>query len=157
MPLSATLKDRAWLGTGKRLSIVRTMRTLRWILTVPAALVGFYLGVFAAMVIYKVNEWLCPSEYLVSGMCNAPWSSFVSDLALAVGSLMCGSLVVLFPTLIAPALRKKVAFVAYASGIVASLYWLFHGLWVPVAWAILSGGLTLWRIGGILTSRASGH
>lgn len=122
------------------------MRILRWILTVPSAFAGFYLGVFIALVIYSVDEWLCPPEYLVSGMCYAPWSSFVKDMALVVGSLICGSLVVLFPTLIAPSLRKKIAFFAYALGIVASMYWLFHGLWVPVVGAILSGGITLWRI-----------
>jgi hypothetical protein len=132
------------------------MRTLRWILAVPAAFAGFYLGVFAALLIYGVNERSCPSEYVVSGMCYAPWSSFVSNLALAVGSLICGSLVVLFPTLIAPVSRKRVAFFAYALGMVASIYWLFHGSWVPVAWAVLSGGFTVWRIEVVLTTRSSG-
>lgn len=124
----------------------KTMCTVRWLLTVPIAVIGWYIGVVAALLIHWVNERLCPAEYVVSGMCDAPWSSFVSDFALALGASICGSLTVLLPTLIAPSSRGRVALLAFASGLACSAYWAFHGVWVPVAWAALAGAVTLWRI-----------
>lgn len=132
------------------------MRTLRWLLTVPAAIAGFYIGVIVALLAHLVSERLCPPEYVVSGTCFAPWSSFVSDAYLALGSLVCGALVVLLPTLIAPSHRSRVALLAYASGLACSVYWLAHSLWVPVVWAALAGAITLWRIQIVLTHPSSG-
>jgi hypothetical protein len=122
------------------------VRTMRWILAVPAAVAGWYLGVIAALGIRQLGERLCPVEYIVSGTCHAPWSSFATDFALVAGSLVCGSLVVLLPALIAPAHRGRVALIAYAAGLAAAAYWLLHGFWLPVAAAALAGGATLWRI-----------
>ena len=126
------------------------MRIIRWMLTVPAAVIGWYIGVIAALGLRQLNERLCPFEYIVSGSCHAPWSSFVKDVALAVGSLTCGALVVLLPALIAPSCRVRVAQLAYAGGLVCSAYWLFHGFWIPVAWAALAGAAALWRMHKVL-------
>jgi hypothetical protein len=122
------------------------VRTMRWILAVPAAVAGWYLGVIAALGMHQLGERLCPVEYIVSGLCHAPWSSFVTDFALVTGSLVCGCLTVLLPALIAPAHRHRVAQLAYAGGLAAAAYWLLHGFWLPVAAAALAGGATLWRI-----------
>jgi len=122
------------------------MHTVRWLLTVPIAVLGWYLGLIAALLIHWVSERLCPAEYVVSGLCYAPWSSFVSNFSLALGASICGSLTVLLPTLIAPSYRGRVALLAFASGLACSAYWVFHGVWVPVAWAALAGAVTLWRI-----------
>jgi hypothetical protein len=119
---------------------------VRWIFAIPAAIVGWYIGVIVALGIRQLGEHLCPVEYIVSGLCHAPWSSFVTDFALVLGSLICGSLVVLLPALIAPSFRGRVAQLAYAAGLACSAYWLLQGFWLPVASAALAGGLTLWRI-----------
>ena len=129
------------------------MRIVRWLLTVPVAAVGWYIGLITALVIHEISERLCPTEHLVSGRCHAPWSAFATDFALALGSLICGSLVVLLPTLIAPSYRGRVAVLAYTFGLAGSVYWLLHGLWVPVVWAALAGGITLWRVQIVLTRR----
>ncbi len=124
----------------------RTMYTLRWLLTVPAAIGGWYIGVVVALLAHMASERLCPADYVVSGTCSAPWSPAVSDACLAIGSLTCGCLSVLLPALLAPSHHYRVSVVAYAGGLACSAYWLLHGLWVPVAWAALSGAITAWRI-----------
>jgi hypothetical protein len=132
------------------------MHILRWLLTVPAAIVGWYIGVIVALIVHTASERLCPLEYVVSGTCIAPWMAFVSDAYLALGSLICGSLAVLLPTLIAPSHRAKIALLAYIAGLACSAYWVAHGLWVPVAWAALAGAATLWRIRIVLTHHSIG-
>lgn len=121
------------------------LHMVRWFLTVPAAVIGWYIGIVVALGIRQLSERLCPVEYIVSGMCHAPWSSFATDFALAAGSSICGSLVVLLPALIAPSYRGRVALLAYLAGLACSAYWLLHGLWSPVVWAALAGAVTLWR------------
>lgn len=125
---------------------VRFIRILRWLLMVPAAIIGWYIGIIIALLVHMVSERLCPTEHIVSGTCHAPWSSLVSSVSLALGSMVCGTLAVLLPTLTAPSHRTKVALCAYVAGLACSVYWLAHSLWVPVAWAALAGAITLWRI-----------
>ena len=127
------------------------MNLVRWLLAVPAAVAGWYIGVIAALGIRQLGERLCPVEYIVSGLCHAPRSSFATEFALVTGSLICGCLVVLLPALIAPAHRHRVAQLAYAGGLAAAAYWLLHGFWLPVAAAALAGGATLWRIQALPT------
>ena len=125
---------------------MKTMHTLRMALTVPAAIAGWYIGVIVALLVHQVDQKLCPSEYIVSGTCGAPWSSFVSGMALASGSLVCGAFTVLLPTLVAPSHRARVALLAYGLGLTGSVYWLLHDHWVPVAWAAIAGAIALWRV-----------
>lgn len=122
------------------------VKALRWLLVIPVAVIGWYIGLIVAILIHMAGEHLCPAEEIVSGFCTAPWMAYVDDFAQALGSLLCGVLVVLFPTLLAPSHRGTVAAVAYASGLILSASFLMHGIWVPVVWAALSGGFTLWRI-----------
>jgi hypothetical protein len=131
------------------------MNILRWLLTAPAAIGGWYIGVIVALLAHMASESLCPPEHVVSGTCSAPWSPVVSDACLAVGSLICGSLSVLLPALIAPSHGYRVAALAFAVGLACSAYWLLHGLWVPVAWAALGGAVTFWRTGSRFQEKAS--
>ncbi len=126
------------------------MPIFRLLLTVPAAIAGWYIGVIVALLLHRAGQWLCPSGHVVSGTCLAPWPSFVSDASLALGSLVCGALTVLLPTLVTPFHRLRVALLAYVSGLTCSVYWLLHGHWMPVILAALAGGLTLWRIKAVL-------
>jgi hypothetical protein len=122
------------------------MKILRWLLVLPVAVIGWYLGLIVALLLHATGEHLCPAEEIVSGYCTAPWMAYVDDFALVLGSLLCGALVVVFPTLVAPLHRGTVAVIAFVSALVVSAPFLIHGMWVPVAWATLAGGLMLWRI-----------
>lgn len=132
------------------------MHIFRWLLVVPIAIVGWYIGLFTWAGIYQLNEWLCPNEYKVSGMCYAPWTGYVHNFAIASGSIVAAALVVLLPTLIAPSHRYNVARVSYILGLICSIYFLVIGPWVPVAWAALGGGISLWFILRVLTLRSRG-
>jgi hypothetical protein len=132
------------------------MKILRWLLVVPVAVIGWYLGLIVAILLHMTGEHLCPAEEIVSGFCTAPWMAYVDDFAMALGSLLCGAMVVLFPTLVAPSHRGMVAVVAFVSALVVSAPFLIHGIWVPVAWATLAGGLTLWRIRARLALTSGG-
>lgn len=127
---------------------MRALSVVRWILVVPAALVGWYAGLIVAMLLYKANEALCPTHYLVSGMCTSPWSSAMEELAVIVGGAVVGALVVLLPALMAPYHRKRIALIAYALGFTCSIYvlMLVPSIWRAVLTAALAGGLMLWRI-----------
>ncbi len=127
---------------------VRALNVVRWVLVVPAALVGWYAGLIVALLIYKTNVALCPARYLVSGMCTAPWSSAMEELAVIVGGAVVGALVVLLPALMAPYHRKKIALIAYALGFTCSIYvlMLVPSIWRAVLAAALASGLMLWRI-----------
>lgn len=131
------------------------MRTVRWLLTIPGAIIGWYIGVIVALLAHAIGEWLCPWQYVVSGMCFAPWSSFLEKAYLSIGSLICGSLTVLFPALIAPSHRNEVALMVYLAGLTCSGYWLLQGVWVPVLWAAFAGAMTVWRIHVVLTRHST--
>ena len=93
------------------------MQVLRWLLTVPAAILGCYLGFFAGILIHYVHVWACPKEHLVSGACMAPWSLFVMSTAVGLSAAIAAAGVVLLPTLLAPSHRWLVARVAFACGL----------------------------------------
>jgi hypothetical protein len=122
------------------------MNTFRWLLILPVIIFGWYVGIFSAIAIYKSNEWLCPTQYIVSGMCYAPWSSFIEEFSVTFGSVISASLIVLLPSLVAPSRHVVVAFATYIFGLLCSSYWLVHGSREPVAWAAIGGAITLWLI-----------
>lgn len=131
------------------------MHILRWSLLIPAAVLGWYVGVFVAIAVYEVGDGFCPAAEVVSGMCTSPWFAVFSDFSLALGSSVCGALVVLFPTLTAPSGRVRVAWAAYVCGLLASAYFLFEGIWLPVLAAASAGAVMVWVVQKRCAPRAS--
>ena len=129
------------------------MNKLRWLLAAPAAIFGWYLGLFAVSGGYMLIESLCPSEHVVSGMCFASWVPLVGNILLAFGSVVAGVMTVLLATLVAPGYKGRVALTAYMTGLVGSIYWAKHGYWLPVVCAAIGGGICLWLIYIVLTKR----
>jgi hypothetical protein len=130
------------------------MPIVRWLLTVPSALVGFYAGALVAILILESGKSLCPEADMVSGMCVAPWIWYVDQGAFGFGSLLCGAFVVLLPTLMAPAHRRIVALAFYGLGLASAAL-----LWVPAMWtmnlaAAVGGAIAVWRIHVVLARKA---
>lgn len=121
---------------------------LRWLLLVPSAFIGWYVGLIIALVIDRAHKAICPTHYLVSGMCHAPWSPLVQDSAIIIGSILAGALVVLLPAVLAPNHRKRVAWIAYGLGLLYSVYFLvlMPSIWHAVLSAAIGGGVVLWRV-----------
>ena len=125
----------------------RNLQTLRWLFVVPSAFVGWYVGLIVALLIYSARKALCPTKYVVSGMCNAPWSPFVEGLAIIFGGILSGAMVVMLPTFFAPNHQKRVAWIAYGLGLLSSIYLLvlITGIWHAVLSSAIGGGIVLWR------------
>jgi hypothetical protein len=121
------------------------MRIVRWLLVLPFGVAGWYLGMLAGFLIYKTGESTCPTEYIVSGSCTAPWSHAVYLFALAFGAGLAGTAVVILPSFIAPEKRIWVAGVALILGSVAATYMLITTeAWLPYAAALICGSVSLW-------------
>jgi hypothetical protein len=120
---------------------------LRWLFVVPSAFIGWYVGLIVALVIHRAHQAICPAQYLVSGMCHAPWTPLVQNSAIIIGSILAGALVVLLPTVLAPSQRQRVAWIAYGLGLLYSIYFLvvIPGIWHAVLSAAIGGGVVLWR------------
>ena len=135
------------------------MKTFRWLMTVPVGVFGWFTGLFAGIFIDSIGKWTCPSEYVVSGNCNAPWSLLLHSMAYVIGASVAACAVVLLPTLMAPTRRDIVALVAFTVGLAFAIYLVIldgplegpRDLWiwftgVPFGFAVLSGVGTVWLI-----------
>lgn len=122
------------------------MRVFRWIACIPAVLAGYIAGYLTGIFIYKVGEWICPSEDIVSGMCGAPWSQSLFMVALAIGASVAASLIVTLPAMIAPSNRLAVSGTAFVlSSLFAGYAMLSIGgsSFVPGVVAIAVGAVSL--------------
>jgi hypothetical protein len=127
-------------------SKVNAINWLRWLLLVPSAFIGWYVGLIVSLAIYRAHKAICPAHYLVSGMCHAPWTPLVENSAIITGSFLAGALVVLLPALLAPSHRKRVAWLAYGLGFLYSLYFLVSipDIWHAVLSSVIAGSIVLW-------------
>ncbi|MCB1906100.1 MAG: DUF2784 domain-containing protein [Rhodocyclaceae bacterium] len=116
---------------------------LRWLLTVPAAFAGWYAGIVAGMSMLSLAERLCPPEVMVSGLCTAPWFGPVQRGIFCAAAALAATLVVLLPTLVAPGWRMRVAWIAFALGLLAaSAFAAATGAYAELASAALAGALS---------------
>lgn len=141
---------------------VGRLEWIRWLLTLPMAVVGWYIAIIVGMLLLSVAESFCPPEAMVSGACTASWFPTVSRLVFCLATGLAAALVVLLPTLVAPRGRRRVAWIAFGLGLFAAL--LMAGAvkaYAEFASAVFAGTLAaLWvsrSPGGVLESfRLSG-
>ena len=119
---------------------------VRWLLTAPAAVAGFYTGILIFFLLRAMKESWCPDAYLVSGMCHAPWSWQVEQCAFGFGAFVSGSLFVLLPALAAPSHRKAVALSFYALGLTCAVFFWIPGKNFEKISAAVGGAVAVWRI-----------
>ena len=131
------------------------MPIVRWLLTAPAALAGFYIGILVFALIREMNERACPDAYLVSGVCHAPWSWQVERFAFGSGAFVSGSLVVLLSALAAPSHRRVVALSFYALGLVCAVCFWIPGMNIEKIAAAIGGAIAVWRIDAVISRAAA--
>jgi hypothetical protein len=121
----------------------RPFEWLRWLLVIPAAVLGWYAALIAGMLLLAFAESLCPPEDVVSGACMAPWFGTVSAVVFCIGTALAAVLVVLLPTLAAPRARLRVAWVAFALGLAVALAMaIAASAHAELASAVVAGALT---------------
>lgn len=119
------------------------IRTLRWLLVVPMAAVGWFIAFAGGLALHALIFEFCPAQYQVSGLCAHEWAFIAEDLLVMAGAFVAAILVVSFATRTAPAFKSQVASGVYLVGILVAI------------WAYLEtdalGALLGSAIGGFLT------
>jgi hypothetical protein len=93
---------------------------LRWVAVIPSAIGGWLIAFVVSLMLYRVANHLCPSEYFISGYCMAPWFRYVERAILFIGAALSAVLVVALPAFVAPSRRRTVAWSALCIGTVAA-------------------------------------
>ncbi len=113
---------------------------IRWILIPIVGVLSWYLAVLIGLAAYQFAESLCPSEYIISGMCFAPWFATVSKLIIDVGAGLSALFVVLFSTLLAPSRKVEVAWFVFFTGLAVAIFIAFQAnAFAELAWAGVFG------------------
>jgi hypothetical protein len=92
------------------------MRTIRWLLFVPSAALGYLWIFLCAMVLISLLQSLCPPDLMVSGMCMASWFRTAERVAIMFSIATGAALFVALPAAIAPTQKIAVAAGALAVG-----------------------------------------
>ena len=137
-------------------------RAVRWLLVVPAGLLGWYSGIVAGVLLLTLAESFCPPDQMVSELCSADWFDLAATVAVNTGVAVAAALVVLLPTLTAPSFRGTVAWTAFTFGaaVAGNLAWL-DDAWiemlvaVTVGFVVLVASLRRWRADGRARPRQS--
>ena len=102
--------------------MTNSLRTLRWILTPISGFLAFYIGLSLGFLAISFLDNFCPAEQIISGMCTAKWYLRTEDIIIPFTAGLIAVLVVLLPTLIAPAHRHKIAVLAFIAGAIAVVW-----------------------------------
>ena len=118
------------------------MRALRWILVPALAPIGYLVTFLSSLLLDQLLLRLCPAELVVSGTCTASWYPIAEMSIFAIGAAIGAAVWVVLPTLVAPAHRTTVAWIAFASGAGLALWFIAHvgsEFAVPFASALIAG------------------
>lgn len=119
------------------------INVVRWLLTLPSAVLGFYVAFTGALALAGMLENFCNG-----GSCTG-WKMSLLGASIYLGIAVAAVLVVLLPTLIAPTHKHRVAQAFYGLGaLVAVAMVTFTGDPFMLLTALAVGGITLrwlWR------------
>lgn len=117
---------------------------IRWLLVLPAAWVGFYLGLLIAIFSFQSLTGWCPGGTITSGHCSVSW---VNQLPFIIGAAFAPPLVLYLGTTMAPNHRVAVAWALYFGGAVIGLLFFRKPLAVLVAGVTgaITALLLVWR------------
>ncbi len=92
------------------------MTTVRWVLAIPAAVVGWYTAVLIGIVIYSIGDALCPPELMESGWCNASWHPIFFKSTFTFCASISAAFAVMAGSYMAPTHRALVAKLIFLFG-----------------------------------------
>lgn len=118
------------------------INTVRWVLTIPSAIAGFFFALMLAIVCHSAAVSFCPESQIISGLCTAPYMKIVDGFAEVLFPTIAAILVVWLPYFCAPKHKHIVVVSCYIVGsIVAFGLALSTQLWVTLFSVITSAGL----------------
>jgi hypothetical protein len=120
---------------------------LRWVLVIPASLGGYFISMFLGVSTHIAFTKLCRIQDVVSKMCAATYMEKVENISLIVFPSLAAILVVLLPSLIAPAHKLVVACIAYVLGAIVAIYLgISIGTYPILLATIISGAIMLYVV-----------
>ena len=134
----------------RRSDLLNPVNLIRWLLTIPSAIFGFYLAFSAGL---TLAGWV--EEYCNSNSCSG-WKVGLLGATLYIGIAIAAVLVVLLPTLLAPTQKVRVAQIFYGIGALAALVMVtFTSDPFMLLTALAVGGLTLRGLGQRFNPKAA--
>lgn len=120
------------------------MKLFRWLMVVPSGFIAWYVVLFIGVAFLGATEIFCPKNLMVSGSCMADWWEVAYKTILILFSGLSAIGVVIFPALVAPSHKNKIALLSYSVGAVFA-FWFAVSLeaWFELVSALMFGGITL--------------
>jgi hypothetical protein len=124
------------------------IKILRWVMVIPAAVIGWWLAIIIGLSLTHIPEYFCPPEFMVSDLCMAPWYGPILSGILIFSAALSAFLVLVVAVLVAPSHRALVAKGVFVAGSLYATYLAFTiSAWAECAGAIICGLVTLfWLI-----------
>ena len=119
--------------------------TIRWVLIVPAAVLGFYAAILLGMLSYFMAESFCPEEAMVSGMCTAPYMRVFEKVAFVAFPTLASLIIIWSVYFLAPRYKVYVSSAAYLVGASIAMYfgWATKQ-WLTLGAVLVFAGFSLW-------------
>ena len=123
----------------------QVINVVRWILTVPAAVLGYVIGYISGLFVFQLMRFNFGVDHF--SFMSFHNLSILDWVAMPIGVSVAAILFVLLPTVIAPSHQLKVAAIAYIIGLAISIHFILNGVhFVLLAFAALSSASALWLI-----------
>jgi hypothetical protein len=120
------------------------IEVFRWIMVIPAAVIGWWLAIIIGLLLTNVPGYFCPPELMISELCMASWYGPVMSEIMIFAASLSAVMTLLFAVLIAPGKRDLVAKVVFVAGSIYATYFAFSiSAWAEYAGAIIFGLFTL--------------
>ena len=120
------------------------VEVIRWIMVIPAAVIGWWLAISVGLVLTNIPGYFCPPGLLASGHCMTPWYGPVMSGIMTLTAALSAVMTLLFAVLVAPRKRDLVAKVIFVAGSIYATYFAFSiSAWLEYVGAIIFGLFTL--------------
>jgi len=123
------------------------IEVIRWIMVIPAAIIGWGLAIMVGLLLTNIPGYFCPPELEISGFCKATWYGPVMLGIMIFAAALSAVMTLLFAVLVAPRKRDLVAKVVFVAGSSYAIYLAFSiSAWVEYLSAIIFGLFTLFLL-----------
>jgi hypothetical protein len=117
---------------------------IRWIMVIPAAVIGWWLTIMVGLSLTNIPGLFCPPELMVSDICMTSWYGPVMSGIMIFTAALSAVMTLLFAVLVAPSKRDLVAIIVFVAGSIYATYLAYSiSAWAEFTAAIVFGLFTL--------------